>query len=117
MEEDPGRPKRVARFLPRALDDLQDIDEWTRGRWSDEQADEYRRFLYDEAEFLAAEPSLGQPLKARKGLRIFLAKSSRQRWSDGHWLVYAQTHDGIDIVRVLHTKMDVNRHLRGNISG
>jgi toxin ParE1/3/4 len=88
-----------------ALDDLRDIGRYTQARWGREQRRAYLSLLDGYFRALAENPSQGQRCdEIRPGYRKFLA---------GRHVIYyrVQTADAIEIVRVLHERMDVETHL------
>jgi toxin ParE1/3/4 len=97
----------VSRYLlsPAAQVDLEQIWDYTCHRWDVEQADEYLRELQPAIERAAANPRIGRACdEIRPGYRKLAAGS--------HILYYGVMPDGvIDVVRVLHQRMDVDRHL------
>jgi toxin ParE1/3/4 len=97
----------VSRYLlsPAAQIDLEQIWDYTCHRWDVEQADEYLRDLERAIELAAVNPRIDRACdKIRPGYRQLAAGS--------HTLYYRVTPDVvIDVVRVLHQRMDVDRHL------
>ena len=76
-------------LLPRAKDDLSNIWDYTLAAWGLEQADD---------------PSLSVDIGAvRKGYRKVRCGS--------HLISFRLTDEGIDVVRILHQKMDFDRHV------
>lgn len=92
-------------FSPAAQADLEQIWHYTFERWGIEQAEVYLRDIQRTAERAAANPLVGRTCdEIRPGYRAVAAGS--------HRLYYRLTADGvIDVVRVLHQRMDVDRHL------
>ena len=90
---------------PAAQIDLEQIWDYTCHRWDVEQADEYLRELQRAIELAAVNPQIGRTCdEIRPGYRNLAAGS--------HTLYYRVTPDGIiDVVRVLHQRMDVDRNL------
>jgi toxin ParE1/3/4 len=97
----------VSRYLlsPAAQADLEQIWDFTHNRWGVDQAEEYLRELQRAIDRAAANPRIGRACdEIRPGYRKFAAGS--------HTLFYRVTAEGvIDVVRVLHQRMDVDRHL------
>jgi toxin ParE1/3/4 len=97
----------VSRYLlsPAAQSDLEHIWDYTRQRWDADQAEEYLRELQRAIERAAANPRVGRSCdEIRPGYLKLVAGS--------HMLFYRVTADGaIDVVRVLHQRMDVDHHL------
>lgn len=92
-------------LTPSARLDMVDIWEYTSQTWDDEQAETYVRQLNYGFERLAEMPSIGQDYKhARKGYRKYQILR--------HLIFYHVISDDlIEIVRVLHERMDVDRYL------
>ena len=90
---------------PAAQADLEQIWDYARGRWGVDQAEEYLRELQRAIERAAANPSIGRACdEILPGYRKLAAGS--------HTLFYRVTAEAvIDVVRVLHQRMDVDRHL------
>jgi toxin ParE1/3/4 len=97
----------VSRYLlsPAAQADLEEIWDYTAERWDVDQAEEYLRGLQHPIERAAANPRVGRSCdEIRPGYRQLAAGS--------HTLYYRLSADGtVDVVRVLHQRMDVDRHL------
>lgn len=92
-------------LTPAAQRDLEQVWEYTCQRWSDDQAEAYVREIQRAVELLADSPLLGRACdEARAGYRRYAAGS--------HLLFYRMPDaDTIEIVRVLHKRMDVDQHL------
>ena len=89
---------------PRAQADIEEIWNYTVKQWNANQAEVYLRKIKAAIEAIADGPRLGQPCdEVRAGYRKYPAGS--------HLLFYRMTPDGIDIVRILHQRMDFERHL------
>jgi len=90
---------------PAAQADLEQIWDYTRDRWGADQAEEYLRELQRAIERASANPRIGRACdEIRPGYRKLAAGS--------HTLFYrVATEATIDIVRVLHQRMDVDHHL------
>jgi toxin ParE1/3/4 len=96
----------TGRFVlsPRAQADLSDIWDYTVDRWGTNQAETYTRALWQSIEAVAANPAMGEDCSVvRPGYRKFPSGS--------HLLFYRLTAAGIDIVRILHERMDYERHI------
>jgi toxin ParE1/3/4 len=96
----------VSRYLlsPAAQADLEQIWDYTHDQWGIEQ-EAYLRELQSAIERAAANPQIGRACdEVRAGYRKLAAGS--------HTLFYRVSAEGvIDVVRVLHQRMDVDRHL------
>jgi toxin ParE1/3/4 len=97
----------VSRYLlsPAAQADLEQIWGYTHDRWGVDQAEEYLRELQRAIERAAANQRIDRACdEIRPGYRKLPAGS--------HLLFYRVNAEGvIDVVRVLHQRMDVDRHL------
>ena len=86
--------------------DIVDIWQYTAANWSVEQANRYYQLIFDEIAFICANPLSGRSLdNVRKGYRSSKVKS--------HLIFYRVNKDVIEVIRVLHERMDVPARLRG----
>lgn len=89
---------------PRAQSDLDDIWEHTIERWGVRQAEIYIRLVKTATDAVAADPKVGRNCDdVRRGYRKYPVGS--------HVLFYRTTAAAIVVVRILHRRMDVERHL------
>lgn len=91
-------------LTPKAKADLEDIWDFTFARWGLVQAEKYVRDLWSSMEKQVSD--LAQSIdiaEVRPGYKKVRAGS--------HVIFFKVTLDGIDVVRILHQKMDFNRHL------
>jgi toxin ParE1/3/4 len=89
---------------PRAQQDLDEIWNYTAKTWGERQAEAYMRLLQRAIETVADDPRRGHPCEeVRTGYRRYSAGA--------HMLFYRAVDAGIDIVRILHSRMDFERHL------
>ncbi|GGD02870.1 type II toxin-antitoxin system RelE/ParE family toxin [Aureimonas glaciei] len=99
-------PSTVSRLRlnPKASADLDGIFLDTAVRWSSEQADRYIAEIDDAMRALARSPGLGQKVDdVRAGYYRYRAGS--------HLIFYRRVEPGIEVMRVLHQRMDIDRHL------
>ncbi|AOI68737.1 type II toxin-antitoxin system RelE/ParE family toxin [Burkholderia ubonensis] len=94
---------RTVCLTPLAEADLEDIWTYTFERWSLEQAERYVGELAVAFEQLARRERVGRPSRAREGYLRYLVGS--------HVVFYRETTETLDVIRVLHQRMDVDRHL------
>lgn len=92
-----------ARFTPRARADLEEIWRYTFGRWSPDQADRYHQAIVDAAGELATGAKVGRAVEIGAGYLKYAVGS--------HVIFYRQTDAGIDVIRILHQRMDVSSRL------
>jgi toxin ParE1/3/4 len=96
----------TARFVlsPRAVRDLDAIWSFTVERWGSNQASTYLHSIESAANRVCEAPNLGRPIDfIRKGYFTYPVGS--------HCLFYRLTSEGIEIIRILHQRMDLKRHL------
>lgn len=91
------------RLSPLAVSDLEDIWLYTARTWSQEQAESYHSGLVLAFEGLAAGRKTGRPADIRDGYFKYAVGA--------HLVFYRPGDAGIDVIRVLHQRMDTNRHL------
>jgi toxin ParE1/3/4 len=95
---------RRAALRPRARRDLEDIWDHTAKTWGPAQAEIYLRQIETSLATIAQEPMIGRACdEIRAGYRKFPAGS--------HIVFYRIDADTIDVVRILHQRMDIDRHL------
>ncbi len=91
-------------LTPRAVADLNEIWDYTIERWSDDQAERYVRNIWRAIEAAAADPKRTRSCDdIRPGYRKQLAGS--------HVIFFKVIRGGIDVVRILHLRMDHEQHL------
>lgn len=95
--------RRSYRLSPLAVADLENIWLYTFERWSLEQADRYHYDLIDAIEALASGLKVGRSADVREG---YLKYAVGQ-----HFVFFQQSESRLDVIRILHRRMDVERHL------
>ena len=94
------------RFIvsPRARADISDIWNYAIEQWGERQAEIYLRLLQAAVDAVASDPKVG-PIcdDVRPGYRKYRVGS--------HVLFYRVTANTVVVVRILHQRMDVERHL------
>lgn len=92
------------RLTPAAQRDLSSIWDYTEERWDIWQAERYVREIQSAIERVAADP--------RRGRNVEEIRSGYLRYGIGrHQLFYVERDGGIDVIRILHQRMDPTRHL------
>jgi toxin ParE1/3/4 len=94
---------RGYRLSPLAEADLEDIRSHTFEAWSPEQADRYLRDLISAFEDLAAGRKSGRRADIRQGYF--------KQTAGAHVIYFRRSDRWIDVVRVLHGRMDAELHL------
>ena len=88
----------------KARSDLTDIWSYSNKRWGYEQADNYVDALYDRFIWLTRNSSVW---KQRDDIHEGLYGCNEGR----HVIFFRRYDKGIEIVRILHDRMDLHRHL------
>ena len=85
--------------------DLEKIWVYTLEKWSKDQADRYRDLLIDEIKYLADNFEIGKNVNyIKKGYKVSKVKS--------HLIFYIKADNIIEIVRILHQRMDIENRLK-----
>jgi toxin ParE1/3/4 len=88
----------------KAISDLEEIWLYTLDKWSIEQADRYYNLIFDEIAFICKNPKTGKQMEdVRKGYCATKVKS--------HLIFYKVVNDTVQIVRILHERMDIENRL------
>ena len=96
-----GLPSFISK---RAISDLEEIWLYTVEKWSVEQADRYCSLIFDEINYICRNTSAGKSMEhVRKGYRASKVKS--------HFVFYRVINDAIEIIRILHERIDVENRL------
>jgi toxin ParE1/3/4 len=90
---------------PRARDDLDGIWTYTARTWDVDQAERYLRRIAAAIDLVAENPTLGRNCD-------HIREGYRKHPVGAHVLFYRLIGGGIDVVRILHSQMDFDRHLR-----
>lgn len=93
------------RLSAKSLEDLKSIGRFTLKSWGREQRNIYLSKLDESFHILAEQPHLGNVRDdIRKGYRVYHVGR--------HLIFYRQKPAEIEIIRILHDRMDVETHLR-----
>jgi toxin ParE1/3/4 len=97
--------KNNYRISQQAIEDLDKIWMYTFNKWTKEQADRYFDSIITEIEFLADNFMTGKSAEqTRKNYRVTKVKS--------HLIFFRKAeNDIVEIVRILHQRMDIKTHL------
>ena len=97
--------KNNCRISRQAIEDLDKIWIYTFNKWTKEQADRYFDLIITEIEFLADNFMTGKSAEqTRKNYRVTKVKS--------HLIFFRKAeNDIVEIVRILHQRMDIKTHL------
>jgi toxin ParE1/3/4 len=92
------------RLTPAAVRDLSSIWDFTAERWDARQAESYVTEIRAAIERVAADPERGRACdEIREGYRRYGIGS--------HLIFYVESAHGVDVIRILHQRMDPTRHL------
>lgn len=92
------------RLTPAARQDLSSIWDFTQERWGAGQAETYLTEIRVAIERIAVDPRRGRACdEVRAGYRRYAIGS--------HLVFYLENGDGVDVIRILHQRMDPTRHL------
>lgn len=92
------------RLSPAARRDLSSIWDHTQEKWGTHQAETYVTEIRVAVERIAASPDRGRTCDdIRSGYRRYAIGS--------HLVFYIETGGGVDVIRILHQRMDPTRHL------
>mgnify|MGYP006288324153 CR=1 FL=1 len=89
---------------PRAKLDLSEIWDYTVSQWGGDQAEKYVRELWSAMENAASDPTKSVDIGD-------VRRDYRKSRGGSHVIFFKFTDDGIDVVRILHQRMDFERHL------
>jgi toxin ParE1/3/4 len=92
------------RLRPKAISDLDSIWNYTVETWGEDQAERYLQMLNTSFNTIAKDPERGRPCDE---IREDYLKIRAGR----HTIFFRNELFGIDIIRILHQSMDVDRHL------
>jgi toxin ParE1/3/4 len=92
------------RLTPAAQRDLSRIWDFTEERWDVRQAETYVNEIRAAIERIAGDPDRGRACdEIRDGYRQYGIGS--------HLVFYVESEHGVDVIRILHQRMDPTRHL------
>ncbi|MGM0681280.1 MAG: type II toxin-antitoxin system RelE/ParE family toxin [Thermodesulfobacteriota bacterium] len=92
------------RLTPAAKSDLIDIWNYTVDSWGEKQAEKYMYDIETKLEQLATNPEIGRK-------RPEIAPGYHSFPVGKHIIFYRQSNDHIDIIGILHGKMDIDKNL------
>jgi len=94
---------KVLAFSPAAEADIEGIWDYSADNWGPDQADRYTDEIRDACRALASGGKRGKVVDVRSGYL---------KLSTGSHMIYFRDHgDRLEIMRVLHGRQDVQRHL------
>ncbi|MEO6843606.1 MAG: type II toxin-antitoxin system RelE/ParE family toxin [Ginsengibacter sp.] len=88
----------------KAVSDLEEIWLYTVKNWSVDQADRYYNLIFDEIDYICKNINTGKSMEhVRKGYRASKVKS--------HLIFFRVKNDTVEIIRILHERMDIENRL------
>jgi len=91
-------------IAPKARADLEHIYDYTFDTWGETQAEKYLTKLYQAFKKLVAKPSRGKN-RPQSPIDLFFFQAEH------HVVMYRLIKKEVEIIRVLHERMDAQRHL------
>lgn len=92
------------RLSPAAVQDLSEIWDDTERLWEVRQAEAYIGEIREAVERIAERPDRGRPCdEIRSRYRRYVV--------DSHVIFFRPSNAGVDVIRILHQRMDPTRHL------
>ncbi|MCR5856147.1 type II toxin-antitoxin system RelE/ParE family toxin [Mesorhizobium sp. J428] len=89
---------------PAAQADIDRIWDYTADNWGADRADRYVREIRRACASISVD--------GREGRKIFEIKANYRKLSVGsHFIIFRLVHGQVDVVRVLHQRMDIASHL------
>ena len=110
MAQGSGNSRRIIELTASADSDRFGIYEYTAQQWGPIQAQKYNEFLDEIIGILVEIPELAPLIPDRNQVRVFLARLKDSR--SGHRIFFRETPRGILILRILHTSMNWQDHLK-----
>jgi toxin ParE1/3/4 len=90
-------------FTPLAIADIEDIWDYSAETWGPDQADRYTDEIRDACHALAAGWRTGRLVDIMPGYLKYTTGS--------HIIYFKAQMDRLEVIRILHNKQDVERHL------
>ncbi len=115
MAEEPKGPgQRLVLHTPASRADLVSIYIYNLNRYGESHVDAYLNFLNEFSFLVASDPAGGLEVEGFAGVRCEVAKSNKGKSKHGDRFFYREVELGIEVIRVLHTRMDWLKHLHTN---
>ena len=91
-------------FTPLAIADIEAIWDYSSETWGPDQADRYTDEIRDACHALAAGWKMGRFVDIRSGYL---------KYTTGSHIIYLKDQmDRLEVIRILHSRQDVERHLQ-----
>ncbi len=92
------------KFKPKAIDDIENIDNYTLETFGKAQADKYYNLLFSAFKKLDIQPSIGTDYSS-------ICENLEGYRMESHVIFYTRKAEDIEIIRILHKSMDYIRHV------
>lgn len=96
--------RRVLELVPVAREDLTEILHHTAAKWGDRQARVYDAKVHDAFETIRQNPAIGHTSDE-------LPETHRLYLIGSHVIVYRPREEVISVIRILHQRMSLRRHV------
>jgi len=95
---------KTFKVTAKARNDLLEIGHYTEERWGESQRNHYLKQLDEALRLIAGNPKIGKDRShVLDGYRSF---------QQGSHVIYYRESEAVEIVRVLHVRMDVGKHIQ-----
>lgn len=109
---EPTKRSRLAILSPSAAEDLAIIYTYTAQWWGYEQAERYTDLIKSATEEATNPEAINvREVEDRPGYLALLVQWKNATY--GHFVIFRRTDFGAEIVRILHTSMDLSSHIPG----
>ena len=88
----------------KAVSDLEEIWLYTVEKWSVQQADRYYNLIFNEINYISKSSTAGKSME-------HVRKSYRASKVNSHLILYRVINDTIEVIRILHERMDMENRL------
>ena len=103
--------KRLVVHTVLSRSDLVSIYHYNFSAYGEEHAEKYISFIEAQLRSIASTPYVGVKVEEIEGVLAFTVKSSRRKSAHGYRVFYRITREGIEVLRILHTRMDWPRRI------
>lgn len=88
----------------KVVSDLEEIWLYTVEKWSVQQADRYYNLIFNEINYISKNSNAGKSME-------HVRKSYRASKVNSHLIFYRVINDTIEVIRILHERMDMENRL------
>ena len=109
MDDNSAEPKRLVQFGSLADQDFSDNYNHTAFHWGIDQAESYSKLLLRAVDQASDFPESGRIVENHPEFRAIYVKWPKATY--GHFIVYRSTPEGIFVLRILHSAMNIKDNL------